>query len=185
MSVELATKTIAILATDGVEQVELTEPRTAVEAAGGRAVLVTPGGGSIRAYNHDVDPGDTFDADVALADANAKDYDALILPGGTTNPDRLRTIPEAVDLVRAFVDAGRPVAAICHGPWSLVEADVLTGKTLTSYPSLKTDIRNAGGTWVDEEVHVCETGGWALVTSRTPDDLPAFNVALVEHVARS
>ncbi|WP_028659993.1 type 1 glutamine amidotransferase domain-containing protein [Nocardioides insulae] len=183
MSDELTERTIAILATDGVEQVELTAPREAVEDAGGRAVLVVPGGSRIQAYHHDVEPGETFEADRDLANCDAADFDGLILPGGTTNPDRLRLLPEAADFVRGFTDAGTPVAAICHGPWMLVEADVLRGKTLTSYPSLRTDVRNAGGSWRDAEVQVCGTNDWTLVTSRRPDDLPAFTEAMVEAFA--
>jgi protease I len=183
MSDALNDMTIAILATDGVEQAELTEPRAAIESAGGQAVLVTPGGDRIQAYRHDVEPADTFDADRDLGGIDPEEYDALVLPGGTTNPDRLRTMPEAVEFVRSFVFDRRPVAAICHGPWSLVEADVLDGKTLTSWPSLRTDIRNAGGTWQDEQVLTCTAGGWTLVTSRKPDDLPAFCSAMVDEFA--
>lgn len=175
--------TIALLATDGVEQVELTGPRESLEAAGARTVLVSPDGGTLQAFNGDVEPGDTFAADQDLADAEAADYDALVLPGGTTNPDKLRLLDDTTAFVRGFIDAGKPVASICHGPWSLVEADVLGGKTLTSWPSLQTDIRNAGGTWQDVEVFVCTANDWTLVTSRKPDDLPAFNKAMVEAFA--
>lgn len=179
MSDALTDKTIAVLATDGVEQIELTRPWEAIERIGGRPRLIAPGTGKITAYRHDVEPGDQFAIDDTLPHADAADYDALVLPGGTTNPDTLRTIAPAVELVCAFVDARKPVAAICHGPWTLVEAGVLPGKTLTSWPSLRTDITNAGGTWVDEEVFVCPADGWTLVTSRKPDDLDAFCDKLV------
>jgi protease I len=172
-------RTIAILATDGVEQVELEEPRAAVERAGGRTVLISLSSDPIQAMNADVEKADTFPVDLPLASVSADDYDALILPGGTTNPDRLRQDATAVGLVIDFVQAGKPVAAICHGPWLMVEADVVRGRTLTSYPSLRTDIRNAGGTVVDQQVVI--DGG--LITSRTPDDLPAFCEALVREFA--
>jgi protease I len=175
---ELDGRRIAFLATDGVEQVELTDPWEAVKQAGGRPELVAPKA-KIQGFEHD-DRGDTFTADVRLDEADPEGYDALVLPGGTKNPDRLRTDDRAVKFVRSFFDAGKPVAAICHGPWTLVEADVVRGRTLTSWPSLQTDIRNAGGTWVDEEVHL----DGDLVTSRKPDDLPAFCSALVEAFAR-
>ncbi|MFT4081784.1 MAG: type 1 glutamine amidotransferase domain-containing protein [Nocardioides sp.] len=182
---ELHNTTIAILATDGVEEVELTGPREAVEDAGARAVLVTPGGRGIQAYRHDVEAADSFTAEEDLDSCDPADYDGLILPGGTTNPDKLRTHPATSSLIRKFVTSGRPIAAICHGPWSLVEADVLRGKTLTSWPSLQTDIRNAGGTWTDAEVVVCAANHWTLVTSRSPEDLPAFNRAILDEFARS
>jgi protease I len=173
-------KTIAFLvANEGVEQVELTEPWRAVEMAGGRPQLVAPDANKkVQAFNH-LDKADTFAVDVAVADADAADYDGLMLPGGVANPDQLRAIPEAVEFVKGFFAARKPVAVICHGPWTLVEADVLRGRTITSWPSIKTDIRNAGGTWVDEEVHV-ENG---LVSSRKPDDLPAFCTTMVEEFA--
>ena len=175
MTQDLHGKKIAfLLANSGVEQVELTTPWDELKEAGADLVLVAPEAGSVQAFNNDVEKADTFDVDVALDDADADDFDALVLPGGTTNADSLRMESGAVDLVRAFVEAGKPVAAICHGPWTLIEAGVLPGKTLTSYPSLQTDIRNAGGSWVDEEVFTCPEGGWTLVTSRDPDDLPAF-----------
>ena len=167
---------VAILvATEGTEQVELTEPRKALEDAGADVDLLSTEAGEVQAFNH-LDKGDTFTADKAVGDADAGDYDALMLPGGVANPDNLRMHPEAVRFVRAFFDAGKPVAAICHAPWTLVEADVVRGRTLTSWPSLQTDIRNAGGEWVDEEVVVDE----GLVTSRKPDDIPAFNAKMVE-----
>jgi protease I len=175
---ELQGKTIAFLATDGVEQVEYTEPRKAVEQAGATAHLVSLKPGMIQGFNH-LDKGDTFPADKAVSQASADDYDGLVLPGGVANPDFLRNNPDAVQFVRSFFDAGKPVAAICHGPWTLVEADVVRGRTLTSWPSIRTDIRNAGGTWVDEEVHTDR----GLVTSRKPDDLPAFNAKIVEEFA--
>ena len=173
-------KTIAFLvANEGVEQVELTEPWRAVEQAGGRPQLIAPDAGQkVQAFNH-LDKADTFAVDVAVADARVADYDGLMLPGGVANPDELRTIPEAVQLVKRFFDARKPVAVICHGPWTLVEADVVRGRTITSWPSIKTDIRNAGGTWVDEEVHV-ENG---VVSSRKPDDLPAFIEKMIEEFA--
>lgn len=176
MAGKLDGKKVAILvANEGVEQVELTEPRKALQDAGAQVTLVAPEAGEVQAFNH-LDKGDTFTADLAVGEARADDFDALMLPGGVANPDNLRTHPEAVAFVRAFFAAGKPVAAICHAPWTLVEADVVGGRTLTSWPSLQTDIRNAGGTWVDEEV-VVDSG---LVTSRKPDDLPAFNAKMIE-----
>jgi protease I len=175
---ELQGKTIAFLATDGVEQVEYTEPRKAVEQAGATAHLVSLKPGQIQGFNH-LDKGDTFPVDKAVAEASADDYDGLVLPGGVANPDFLRNNPDAVQFVRSFFEAGRPVAAICHGPWTLVEADVVRGRTLTSWPSIRTDLKNAGATWVDEEVHTDR----GLVTSRKPDDLPAFNAKIVEEFA--
>ena len=175
MAGKLDGKTIAFLATEGVEQVELTEPWKAVEDAGGRPELISLEEGEVQAFNH-LDRGDTFRADRAVADADASAYDGLVLPGGVANPDFLRADENAVAFVRAFFDQAKPVAAICHGPWTLVEADVLRGRTITSWPSVKTDIRNAGATWVDEEVHVDQ----GLVSSRKPDDLPAFCAKLVE-----
>jgi protease I len=171
-------KRIAILATDGVEQVELTEPLEAVRAEGADVDLISLKKGEFQGFNH-LDKGDTFTADKAVKDASADDYDGLVLPGGVANPDFLRSDEDAMRFVRSFVEDKKPVGAICHGPWTLVEADVIKGRTLTSWPSLQTDIRNAGATWVDEEVHVDQ----GLVTSRKPDDLPAFNAKVVEEVA--
>jgi len=166
---KLKGKTIAILATDGVEQSELERPRQAFDAAGARTLLVSPHTGEIQAVVHQKN-GRTFSVDIELSDAHAEAFDALLLPGGVANPDTLRTIPEAVAFVRHFAEAGKPIAAICHGPWSLVEADLVRGRTLTSWPSLKTDLVNAGAIWVDRDV-VVDRG---LVTSRKPDDLAAF-----------
>jgi len=170
-------KSIAFLvANEGVEQIELTEPWRAVEEAGGRPVLIAPDAGKkVQAFNH-LDKGDTFAVDMTASEANPAEFDGLVLPGGVANPDQLRTFPEAVQFVKGFFDAKKPVAAICHGPWTLVEAGVLQGRTITSWPSLQTDVRNAGGTWVDEEVHV-DNG---LVTSRKPDDLKSFCTKMVE-----
>jgi protease I len=166
---KLTGKVIAILAADGVEQSELEQPRDAFEQAGGKTLLVSPKAGTIQAFQHH-DKSKTFKVDLLLDDANANDFDALLLPGGVVNPDTLRAIPEAVSFVRRFAEAGKPIAAICHGPWSLVEADLVRGRTVTSWPSLMTDLKNAGAIWVDREV-VVDRG---LVTSRKPADLPAF-----------
>ncbi|MCB0877291.1 MAG: type 1 glutamine amidotransferase, partial [Solirubrobacterales bacterium] len=160
-----------LTANEGVEQVELTQPWEAVEAAGGQPVLVAPETGTVQGFNH-LDKGDTFEATVAASDADVASFDALVLPGGVANPDQLRTNSDAVEFASAFFDAGKPVAVICHGPWTLVEADVVHGRTLTSWPSLRTDIENAGGTWRDDEVVVCREGPNTLVSSRKPDDLP-------------
>jgi protease I len=171
MAQDLNGKTIAFLvASEGIEQVELTEPWQAVEKAGGTPKLLAPQAGQVQAFNH-LDKGDTFDVDEAVSEADPASYDGLVLPGGVANPDALRMDRDAVTFVKTFVESGKPVAVICHGPWTLVEADVVRGRRLTSWPSLQTDIRNAGGEWVDEEVVVDGT----LVTSRKPDDLPAFN----------
>jgi protease I len=171
-------KRIAFLATDGVEQVELTEPWKAVKGAGAAPELISLESGEIQGFNHD-EKADTFPIDKLVAEVSAEDYDGLVLPGGVANPDTLRTNDEAVDFVRDFFKQQKPVAAICHGPWMLVEADVVEGRTVTSWPSLKTDIRNAGGNWVDKEVVV----DYGLVTSRKPDDLKAFCAKAVEEFA--
>ncbi len=179
MAEELKGKRIAFLmANEGVEQVELEKPLEAVRAAGAEADLIAPKKGEIQAFNH-LDKGDTFEAEITTDEAKVDDYDGLALPGGVANPDQLRMDKPAVSFVRAMFAAGKPVGAICHAPWMLVEADVVDGRTLTSYPSLQTDIRNAGGKWVDEEVHV-DSG---LVTSRRPADIPAFSPKIVEEFA--
>ena len=175
MANELQGKKIAFLATDGVEQVELTEPWKAVTDAAGEPELLSPEKGQIQGVNH-MDKGDTFPVDKAVSQADPTDYDGLVLPGGVANPDRLRMDENAVRFVRQIFEQGKPVAAICHSPWTLVEAGVVNRRTLTSYPSLRTDIENAGGHWLDAEVHV-DAG---LVTSRKPADLPAFCRKLVE-----
>ena len=177
MSNRLEGKRVAFLATDGVEQVELTQPWKAVEQEGGKPELVSLESGEIQGFDH-LDTDKTFPVDTAVSEAKADDYDGLVLPGGVANPDFLRVDDDAVRFTRAFFEAGKPVAAICHAPWTLVEADVVRGRTLTSWPSLRTDIVNAGGEWVDEEVHV-DAG---LVSSRRPDDLPAFCDKLVEEI---
>ncbi|MFI9643347.1 type 1 glutamine amidotransferase domain-containing protein [Micromonospora sp. NPDC051925] len=171
-------KRIAFLATDGVEEVEYVQPREAVENAGASAELVSLEAGTIQSFNH-LDQGKTYDVDVTAADADADGYDALVLPGGVANPDFLRTDPDAVRFVKAFFAAGKPVGVICHGPWTLIEAGVVSGRRMTSWPSLRTDLTNAGATWVDEQV--VTDGG--LVSSRNPDDLPAFCAAIVERFA--
>jgi protease I len=175
MANRLNDKRVAFLATDGVEQIELTEPWKAVESEGGQPELVSLESGEIQGFEH-LDKGEKFAVDRVVADASTDDYDALVLPGGVANPDFLRGDEDAVRFVRAFFEAGKPVAVICHGPWTLVEADVVRGRRITSWPTLRTDIRNAGGDWVDEEV-VVDNG---LVSSRKPDDLPAFCDKLVE-----
>lgn len=175
---DLKGKRVAILATDGVEQLELTAPRIALDDAGATTVLVSPNEGRIKGWQHD-HWGDELDVDLPLENASASDFDALLLPGGVMNPDRLRMDERAVRFVREFALAGKPIAAICHGPWLLVEADVVRDRTVTSWPSLETDIRNAGGDWVDREV-VTDMG---LVTSRKPEDIPAFNRKMLEEIA--
>jgi protease I len=182
-AVEAPTGKVAFLvAGEGIEQVELTEPWKAVEDAGHEPVLLSPEKGTVQAFNH-LDVADTFDVDVPVADAAVEDYAALVLPGGVANPDALRTDMGAVELVRGFVGAGKLVAAICHAPWTLVEADAVRGRRMTSWPSLETDLRNAGAQWVDSELVVDTSGPGPLITSRNPDDLPAFCAALVQHLA--
>jgi protease I len=177
---DLNGRTIAFLvAPEGIEQVELTEPWAAVEKAGGTPRLLSTRSGEVQAFNH-LDKADTFPVDAVVADADPEAYDGLVLPGGVANPDALRMDEDAVSFVKDFMESGRPVAAICHAPWTLAEADVVRGRRLTSWPSLRTDLRNAGADWVDEEVVV----DGSLVTSRKPDDLPAFNDAILEAFAR-
>jgi protease I len=171
-------KKVAFLAADGVEQIELTEPWDAVKREGAQPELISLEDGQIQAFNH-LDHGDKIDVDKKVADADANDYDALVLPGGVANPDFLRMNENAVAFVRSFFQAGKPVGAICHAPWTLIDAGVAKGMTLTSWPSLRTDLRNAGANWVDEEVHVDK----GLITSRKPDDLPAFNAKIIEEFA--
>lgn len=175
MSNELTGKHVAILLADGFEQVEMTAPRDALEKAGARTDLISPAKGKVQGWNHH-DKADKFPVDVELGSADPAGYDALLLPGGVLNPDELRTHPEAVEFVKSFFRDGKPVAAICHGPWLLVEADVVRGRTLTSWPSIRTDLRNAGAQVVDREV-VNDRG---LVTSRKPDDIPAFNRTMIQ-----
>jgi len=172
-------KVAILLAPEGSEQVEFTEPRKAVQDAGADVDVISAERGKARTYNHDLQPGETFAVDKTFAQVSADDYDALLIPGGTVGADRLRGDPDAVSFVRGFFQAGKPAGVICHGPWTLVEADVVRGRTLTSWPTLATDIRNAGGTWIDQEA-VTDQG---LVTSRGPDDLPAFCAKIVEEFA--
>lgn len=177
-------KKIAFLvATEGVEQVELTEPWKVVEQAGGTPELVSTEVGKIQAFNH-LTPADTFDAEKSADSVSASDYAALVLPGGVANPDNLRMNADAVAFTKSFFDEGKPVAVICHGPWTLVEADVVRGRTMTSWPSVKTDLVNAGANWVDDEVVECSRGPNTLVSSRKPDDLPAFCKTLVSAFAK-
>jgi protease I len=180
MANSLQGKAIAFLvAPEGVEQVELTEPWQAVQQAGGTPRLVSTEAGKVQAFNH-LDKADTFDVDETVDAADPAQYDALVLPGGVANPDFLRTQPQAVAFAKSFFAAGKPVASICHAPWTLVEADVVRGRTITSWPSLRTDLRNAGATWVDEEVVVCEAGPNVLISSRKPDDLKAFTGEMLD-----
>jgi len=180
MANELQGRKVAFLvAPEGIEQVELTEPWNALKEAGAEVELLSTDSGEVQAFNH-LDKADTFPVDKTVSDASVDEYDGLVLPGGVANPDFLRMDENAVGFVKSFVESGKPVAAICHAPWTLVEADVVSGKRLTSWPSLQTDIRNAGGEWVDEEV---VTDG-NLTTSRNPDDLPAFNARIVEEFAK-
>jgi protease I len=171
-------KKVAILVEDGFEQIELTSPKEALEKAGAKTHIISPKRDKVKGWEH-TQWGQEFPVDVSLDKANANEYDALLLPGGVMNPDKLRTSKQAVQFVRSFFDQGKPVAAICHGPWILVEADVVNGRKMTSYTSIQTDLKNAGANWVDQEV-VVDNG---LVTSRKPDDLPAFNRKMVEEIA--
>ncbi len=171
-------KSIAILVENGFEQVELTGPKKALEAAGARTSIVSPASGKVKGWQH-TDWGDEFPVDVSLEEADPGSFDGLLLPGGVLNPDKLRRNERALEFVRAFFEAGKPVAAICHGPWTLIDAGVVEGRKLTSYESIQTDLKNAGATWVDEEV-VVDNG---LVTSRKPDDIPAFNRKMIEEFA--
>ncbi|WP_329394931.1 type 1 glutamine amidotransferase domain-containing protein [Streptomyces melanogenes] len=172
-----------LTAPEGVEQIELTEPWQAVHATGGVPVLVSTEKGEIQAFHH-LDKADTFPVDEVVGEADVAEFDGLVLPGGVANPDSLRLDEKAVAFTKAFFDAGKPVAAICHAPWTLVEADVVRGRVLTSWPSLRTDIGNAGGEWVDEQVKICDHGPNTLITSRKPDDLPAFCEALTSEFAK-
>lgn len=178
MDNKLQGKRVAFLATDGVDQAELIEPFNAIKNAGAKTELISIKEGSIQGVKG-MDKGDKFPVDKTVKQANADEYDALVIPGGVANPDKLRLDKDAVAFVRRFFDTNKPIGAICHGPWMLVEADVVKGRTITSWPSLRTDVRNAGGKWVDEEVRV-EQG---IVTSRKPDDIPAFNRKLIEEIA--
>lgn len=178
MTQSLKGKTVAILVTDGFEQAEFVEPKEALEKAGATTVVVSPNRGSVQGMKHH-EKGDLFPVDRELSKTDAEEFDALVLPGGVANPDQLRMNDAAVDFVRSFASEGKPIAAICHGPWTLIEAGVVKGRTMTSWPSLKTDLRNAGAKWVDREV-VVDRG---LITSRKPDDLPAFNAKMIEAFA--
>jgi protease I len=174
-------KVAFLVAAEGIEQAELTEPWKAVEEAGGTPVLIASGDAKqVQAFQH-LDKADTFDVDLPVSRAGAEDYDGLVLPGGVANADFLRTDPEAVGFARSFVESGKPVAVICHGPWTLIESGALKGRKLTSWPSLQTDLRNAGAEWVDEEVVVDTNGPGPIVSSRKPDDLPAFTKAMAEY----
>jgi protease I len=173
-------KVAFLVAPEGIEQVELTGPWEAVEKSGSTPVLISTQDGTVQAFNH-LDKGDTFDVDLTVAGADVSDYAALVLPGGVGNPDALRTDEDAVAFVRQFVQSGKPVAAICHAPWTLIEADVVRGRTVTSWPSLQTDLRNAGATWEDREVVVDDN----LITSRNPDDIPAFTRELTSALSAS
>jgi len=178
MAEKLNGKKVAILVANGFEQVELTEPREALQEAGASTAIISPEDSEVKGWKH-IEWGDKFPVDVALDDADSNDYDALLLPGGVMNPDKLRMNEKAVDFIKEFFTAGKPIAAICHGPWTLIEAEAVRGRTVTSWPSLKTDLRNAGAEWIDREV-VVDNG---LVTSRKPDDIPAFNDKMIEEFA--
>ena len=180
MEKKLDGKRVAILVADGFEQVELTGPKEGLEEAGAITEIISPGEKKVRGWEgEDMDWGDKFKIDVPLAEANARNYDALLLPGGVMNPDKLRLHPEAIEFIRQFVNSGKPIGAICHGPWTLIDAGAAKGRRMTSYPSIKTDLINAGANWVDEEV-VTDNG---IVTSRKPSDIPAFNRKLIEEIA--
>jgi protease I len=178
MAQQLRGKKVAVLVTHGFEQVELTEPKKALVNEGAEVDIVSPEPGQVRGWSH-TEWGDTFKVDRVLTEVRADEYDALLLPGGVLNPDKLRIEPKAVAFVKAFVDSGKPIAAICHGPWTLIEAEGVRGRKMTSYPSLRSDLKNAGATWVDQEVAVDR----GLVTSRRPDDIPAFNRKMIEEIA--
>lgn len=178
MNEKLTGKKVAILVADGFEQVEMTEPKKALEQAGAKTTIVSLKSGKVRGWKT-TDWGDEFEVDELVKNAKAQDFDALLLPGGVKNPDYLRVEPDAVNFARAFLEAGKPVAAICHGPWTLIETGLIKGRRMTSYPSIRTDLKNAGAQWVDEEV-VVDNG---LVTSRKPDDIPAFNRKMIEEFA--
>lgn len=171
-------KRVAILVAEGFEQVEMVEPRKSLQDAGAETTLVSPADGEVQGWNH-YDKADRFEVEVTLAEADPGNFDALLLPGGVANPDQLRTDPRAIRFIRRFVDDGKPIGVICHGPWTLIEADAVKGRKITSWPSLKTDLMNAGAQWVDQEV-VTDQG---LVSSRKPDDIPAFSRKLVEEIA--
>ena len=181
MADKMSDRTVAFLATEGVEQSELTEPWQAVQRAGGTTRLVSPSK-EVQAFNH-LDQGRLFERDVDVTEAHVEDFDMLVLPGGVANPDALRTDDASVHLVRRFAEAGKPIAVICHGPWTMVEADVVRGRTLTSWPSVRTDLVNAGAFWTDAEVVVCEDGPGPIISSRNPDDLPAFCDALLRQLS--
>lgn len=183
-STALSGRRVAFMtANEGVEQIELTEPWDAVERGGGSPTLIAPSIGEVQGFDH-LERGETFTATVATGDADVGEFDGLVLPGGVANPDQLRMDDDAVAFVQAFVGAGKPVAVICHGPWTLIEADVVRGRRLTSWPSLRTDITNAGGSWYDDAVVVCDDGPNTIVSSRKPDDLPVFIDAMVTAFAR-
>jgi len=173
-------KTVAILVAEGFEQAEMTEPRKALEGAGAKTVLVSPAGDEVQGWKH-FDKADRFNVDLPLDEANPDEFDALLLPGGVANPDQLRTLPKAVQFVKRFVESGKPVGVICHGPWTMIEAGVVKGRTMTSWPSLRTDLTNAGARWVDQEV-VVDRG---VVSSRRPDDIPAFSRKLIEEIGEA
>ncbi len=175
---KLKNRKVAILVAEGFEQQELTEPRKALDNAGAETKIVSPAKGEVQGWKH-FDKADKFAVDVPLSSANAADFDALLLPGGVANPDQLRIEPKAIDFIKAFFDAGKPVAVICHGAWTLIEADVVRGRTMTSWPSVKTDLINAGAKWVDEAVVVDQ----GLVSSRKPEDIPVFNEKMIEEFA--